>query len=119
MYNALTNSRLKGRVWEEIIIIGVLLETSFHWSTIRDLLLLEYYWRPSFIGDSHGRLFGDHIFIGDPQIFIGDSIFFLETPRFPLETPRFSLETPDFNLRPPDYHLEPPFFSINFYNHEN
>ena len=46
---------------------------------------IEYYWRPPYIGNPHGRLAGDpqilvgdpHIFIGDPQIFNGDPQMFV------------------------------------------
>ena len=50
--------------------------------------LLEYYWRPSFIRDSHAGLIGDphicigdhQIFVGNPHIFIGDHQIFVGTP---------------------------------------
>ena len=78
----MTNSlKINQGVWEEIVIIGVLLETSFPWRPpfIGDPLSLEtpdFYWRPL---DFHRRR---------PQVFVGD-------PRFVLETLRFSLGNPD------------------------
>ena len=60
-------------IWEEVIIIGVLLETLFHWRpswTSR--------WKPTY------SCWRPHIFIGDPHIFIGNSqiIFLLVFKRF-------------------------------------
>ena len=79
-------------VWEEINIIGV---------------LLEYYWRPSFIGDanqpSHRR---PQILIGNLNSSIRESKFLIVSPRFyrrpqtsPLiiGDPKFSLETDIFS----------------------
>ena len=83
------------RVWEEIIIIWVLLEGPFHWKPFS--LETPFHWRPPFIEDPlsletpkevsvetppdfHWR---PKIFVGYPQIFIWDPDFLnVETPRF-------------------------------------
>ena len=75
-------------IWEEVIIIGVLLETLFHWRpswTSR--------WKPTY------SCWRPHIFIGDPI--------------FSLETPIFSLETPYFHWRPHIFIGDPHIFIGN------
>ena len=49
------------RVWEEIISIGVLLETPFHW--------IPY---GRFVGDPQILVGDPQILVGDPQILVGD-----------------------------------------------
>ena len=42
---------------------------------------IEYYWRPPYIGNPHGRLAGDpQILVGDPHIFIGDPHILIKDP---------------------------------------
>ena len=54
------------RVWEIIIIIGVLLETPFHWRPPDSRWRPQYFhWRPIFLLE---RIYSrPHIFIGDPK----------------------------------------------------
>ena len=98
------------RVWEVIIIIGVLLKTLF-------------YCRPSFIEDPNGRLVGDtqilggdhhifigsqivipyfhwrpQIFIGDPHIFIGDPHIIIGDPQIFVGYPKILIDDPIFSL---------------------
>ena len=69
--------------------------------------ILEYYWRPHFIGEPHGRLVEDPwIIVGDPNIFIGDP------PQIFVGPPIFSLETPFFHWRP-NIFIGDPTFSLN------
>ena len=81
-------------VWEEIIIIGVLLETLFHWrpSLTSRWRPPDFNWKPQILIWRPQILVGDpHIFIGDPQIPVGDPHIFIEDLLFSLETARFVL----------------------------
>ena len=79
------------RVWDEIIIIEVLLETQIHVGdphiSIRAcrFSLETPYFRcrpPDFSRDPKVHVGDHHIFIGHPQFIRRDPIFSLETPKF-------------------------------------
>ena len=128
----------KIRVYEEIIIIRVLLETHwrppwtsrwrppdsrcrtpyFHWRHLKTSIgvsnersLGKYHHNWSTFGDPHGRL------VGDPQIFIIDPIFSLETHIFSLQKnliliidPLVLLESHIISLETPIFSAETPYF---------
>ena len=82
-------------VWEEIMIIRVLLETPFHRRTQLTTIWSETP-HSHLIGDppqpSHRRPQGCHLIY--PKLFIGDPRFVLLTQRLLSETSNLSLETP-------------------------